>query len=204
MTGQEIEVDDSPRNPAVHQRILKTLRKRYDTPVMNNTHRAEYVECLVAFTLGSDWQLMRDWEGWDCQHTSGTRLEVKQSAARQSWDRETLAPRRHVRFDMAPRTRYWTEQEGGRWVDLNPPGRPADLYVFAWHDERRDEYADHRKVDQWRFFVVAESGLPRNQKSIGLTGLRSIASPFRIGDLKRAVRNACPESGALKGAPRYV
>ena len=173
--------------------------RRYDTPVMNNVYRADYVECLVAFTLGTDWCLtwMRgwDWAAWDCQHTSGARIEVKQGAARQSWDRETTARRRIPRFDIASRTGYWT-QDGSRWVNF--PGRPADLYVFAWHDERRDGYADHRDTSQWLFFVVAEQDLPKNRKHIGLTGLKAIVSPCRIADLKRTVESACPAQGALK------
>ena len=203
MTGCEEILDACPESQARHRRVLDMLRRQYNQAVMNNTHRAEYVECLIASELGPDWELMwergRDWAGWDCQHTTSEgRIEIKQSAARQSWDLEALAPRRSPRFDIAPRTRYWTEQGGGRWVDHQ--GRPADLYVFAWHDKRRDGDADHRNAGQWFFFVVAEQDLPRNQKSLGLTGLRAITSPCRIADLARAVRNACPEPDALKAA----
>ena len=201
MTGNKDEVDSNPRNTALHQSIQTTLMRRYDTPVMNNVYRADYVECLIAFTLGADWWLTWthgwDWAAWDCQHTSGARLEVKQSAARQSWDRETLAPLRSPRFDIAPHTGYWP-QNGSPWV--NSPGRQADLYVFAWHDERRDGYADHRDPNQWDFFVAAEQDLPKNRKQIGLTGLKSIVSPCPIADLKHAVENACPAPGALKSA----
>ena len=73
---------------------------------------------------------------------------------------------------------------------MNSPGRPADLYVFAWHDESWDGYADHRDTNQWLFFVVAEQDLPKN-RTIGLAGLKGIVSPRRIVDLKRAVKNAC-------------
>ena len=201
-------MDSNPRNAALHRRILTTLLGRYDTSVINNVHRAAYVECLVAFTLGTDWSLTWsrgwDWAAWDCQHTSGARLEVKQAAARQSWDRETLARRRHPSFDIAPRTGYWT-QDGSRWV--NCPGRPADLYVFAWHDERRYGHADHRNTNQWLFFVVAEQKLPKNRKRIGLTGLKEIVSPVspcRIADLKRAVENTCPARVALKATVEHV
>ena len=187
----------------MHQCIQATLMRRYDTPVMNNVYRADYVECLVAFTLGTDWWLTWvrgwDWAAWDCQHASGARLEVKQAAARQSWDRETLPRRRVPRFDIAPRTGYWT-QDGSRWV--NSPGRPADLYVFAWHGESRDGYADHRDANQWLFFVVAEQDLPNNQTYIGLTALKAIVSPCRITDLRRAVKNACPRTRSIQGGAR--
>ncbi len=198
-------MDSNPKNAALYRRIQTTLIRRYDTPVMNNIHRGDYVECLVTFTLGTEWWLTYtrgwDWAAWDCQHTSGARLEVKQAAARQSWDRERLAPRRAPRFDIATRTGYWTE-DGSRWV--NSPGRPADLYVFAWHDERRDGSVNHRDANQWLFFVVAEQDLPKNQKTIGLTGLKAIVSPCRIADLKRAVENACPAREALKATLEHV
>lgn len=175
----------------LHQHIQDRLMRRYDVPVMNNVYRADYVECLIALSLGPDWWLTWergwDWAPWDCQHTSGVRLEVKQSAARQSWDHgEKLAPSRAPRFDIAPRTGYWTE-DGSRWVDSL--GRPADVYVFAWHGEKRDGYVDHRDTSQWRFFVVAEPDLPKRGKSIGLTGLKALVSPCCIAELKRTVEN---------------
>ena len=207
MMRHEDEADNNPMNTDLRWRILTTLMRKYDTPVMNNVYRADYVECLVAFTRGTDWwltwRLGWDWAPWDCQHTSGVRLEVKQAAERQSWDRETPARRRSQRFDIVSRTGYWP-QDGSRWVDLDSPGRPADLYVFAWHNESRDGYADHRDTNQWLFFVVAEQDLPKNRKSIGLTGLNAIVSPCRIADLKHAVENACSAQGALKAAPEGV
>ena len=70
------------------EEILATLRGRHDRPVMNNIHRAEYVECLVAALLGPSWTLPWtagfDWSPWDLEHVSGTMIEVKQAAARQS------------------------------------------------------------------------------------------------------------------------
>ena len=199
------EVNDSPKNEVLHRRIRDMLMLRYDEPVMNNVNRGDYVECLVVIALVPEWWLTWtrgwDWAGWDCQHASGARLEVKQAAARQSWDREELAPRRAPRFDIAPRTGYWT-QDGSRWVDS--PGRPADLYVFAWHDERREGYADHRDSGQWLFFVVAERDLPSDRKRIGLRGLKALAPACRIRELKRAVEEACPKREALKAVIERV
>ena len=193
MAGHEDEPGGSSRHVASHRRIRAMLLRRYDTPVMNNVYRSDYVECLVETALAPEWWLAWtrgwDWAAWDCQHTSGARLEVKQAAARQSWDREALAPRRSPRFDIASRTGYWPQD--GMWVDS--PGRPADIYVFAWHDERREEYADHRDAGQWLFFVAAERDLPANRKHIGLSGLRVLAPACRITELRRAVGNACCE-----------
>ena len=106
MTMQEDEVDRNPRNDSPHRHILTLLRRRYDMGVMNNVYRADYVEVLVSVTLGTEWRLTWmqewDWAAWDCQHKSGARLEVKQSAARQSWDREKISKERNPRFDIAP------------------------------------------------------------------------------------------------------
>lgn len=189
-----------PKNTELHQRILTTIMCRYDRPIMNNVDRARYVEYLVALTLGEGWEPTWDWAAWDCQHDSGVRLEVKQAAAIQSWDRGKPAGNRSPRFDIARRTGY-SIQDGSRWRWVDCPGRPADLYVFAWHDESRCEIADQRDAGQWRFFVVAEQNLPKDQKSIGLTRLNVLASPsLPIAELRNAVEGACPAPGALKAA----
>ena len=205
MTMREDEVGRNPRNDSPHRHILTKLMRRYDMPLMNNVYRADYVEGLVAVTLGTEWWLTWmhewDWAAWDCQHKSGARLEVKQSSARQSWDSETISKERHPRFDIAPRTGFYTE-DGSRWVKSF--GRPADLYVFAWHGERRKVCADHRDANQWQFYVVAEQTLPEKQKSIGLPGLEAIVSPCRIVDLASAVKNTCPAPRGLKAAVEHV
>ena len=69
MTGHEDEVNRTPSNAVLHRRIQTTLMRRYDTLVMNNVYRADYVECLVAFMLGADWRLA--WaRGWDWGRTA--------------------------------------------------------------------------------------------------------------------------------------
>ena len=44
-THQEAAMDGAPKNSSLHRRILDTLMRRYDTPVMSNVYRADYVEC---------------------------------------------------------------------------------------------------------------------------------------------------------------
>lgn len=164
----------------------------YDKPIMNNTHRAHFVECLIALALGDKWQLTWqqgwDWAAWDLESKEGVRLEVKQAAARQSWD-PPETPQRIPRFDIAPRDGYWTG-EGSQWKELR--GRHADTYVFAWHGEPKAELCDQRNAEQWVFYVVPEKDLPDEQKSIGLTALENLLTPCRISELKRAVIAACP------------
>ena len=56
-----------------------------------------------------------------------------------------------------------------------PMQRHADLYVFAWHPGKDWNSAEHRRADQWEFFVVAEPNLPKppepNARQIGIVGL---------------------------------
>ena len=174
------------------------LKRRYAGPIMNNVYRGDYVECMIASVLGGDWRLTWmdgwDWAAWDCEHTpSGARLEIKQAAARQTWDKGPTPPRRNPVFDIAPRSGYWTRE--GEWIDT--PGRQADVYVFAWH-ECDDDHADHTDPQQWRFFVVAERDLPQGQKSIGLMRLTAIAESCAVADLRRAAETACPAEHDLR------
>ena len=96
---------------------------RFDRCVISNVYRADYIECLVTLTLGPAWWITWargwDWAPWDCQHPSGARLEVKQAAARQSWDRDACdrVPARGVRA-WRP-TRY-------------PAGRAGTLRLPRW------------------------------------------------------------------------
>lgn len=177
-----------------HRSILDMLMRRYDRQIIMNANRADYVECMVALALGKDWWLPWtrgwDWSPWDCEHSSGARVEIKQAAARQSWDRDALAPTRTPRFDIAPRTGYWLA-DGNQWVDR--PGRPADVYVFAWHGEREREHTDHRDADQWRFLVVAEKDLPADRKTITSKKLETLVAPCSIDVLREAVESALPE-----------
>ena len=86
-------------------------------------------------------------------------------------------------------------------------GRVADLYIFGWHPEAREEFADHRDPEQWVFIVVPTSRLPVGQKTIGLAPLRDLGESVRSDSLASAVGkmvDACsPDtvSGYENGAP---
>jgi len=161
--------------------VLEEVSRPYKKRVMNNVHRSEYVEAIVALALkASGWTRKTPWDSWDLEHESGTRLEVKQSAAAQAWKSpERQSP---ARFDIAPRTGYWDDKEEC-WV--RKPGRHADLYVFAWHGADGDT-VDQREAGSWEFYVVAERDLPE-QQSIALKVLQDLTSPCRIDALAGAV-----------------
>ena len=171
-----------PSSPLTPASILSEVSRTYDRRVMNNVHRSEYVEAIVALALkDSGWKRMTPWDSWDCEHESHVRLEVKQSAFAQGWGERSSLPR----FDIAPRTGYWING-GGQWVAQT--GRHADIYVFAWHGERRDT-ADQRDPGAWEFYVVLERDLPA-QKTIGLTTIRSRSAPRGVEELAVAVERS--------------
>ncbi len=163
-------------NIVAHAAYAAFWRKR-----ITNIHRAIIVEAIVDIALrdrGWNW-CAADYAGWDFQHEDGTRLEVKQSAALQSWNR--TEPSKPL-FDIAPRTGYY--KDGVEWIVA--PGRPAQIYVFA-HHPKTDEFADHRDPSQWRFYVLAEARLP-DHKTIMLSSIKALdASTCLFGELADTV-----------------
>ena len=178
----------------IHDRTVRRLVKSvYNQCLINNAERGTYVEHMIAPALEElQWRLTWPWAAWDFQHPEGARIEVKQSAARQPWhqrpDSEPLPRSSPGWFGIKkPSEGYYSED--GTWVETKPPQRHADIYVFAWHpvtdlrnaDRRRR--ADHRRLDQWKFFVVAEESLPapKDGKTDGIT-------PGQLVKCDRAVR----------------
>lgn len=151
------------------------------TPLIRNSIRGELVEEMVAVALEPEWGLCGgDWGACDLKQVDGLlRIQVKQSAARQSWHGDASPPPRPT-FSIATKTgRY----EGPTWIP--EPGRNAEIFIFAWHPVT-DATADHRDPAQWLFFVVAERVLP-TQKTISLSALRPLTDPVPFADLRRQV-----------------
>jgi len=178
----------------LHTRIVANLIERYDQRLIDNFARGVYVECMIAFALDKEWQLPATaWEAWDLEHSAtGARMEVKQSAAQQVMQpgfNEKPAP---PSFSIAPKKVIYNPE----FIRLDPPSRTADLYVFAWHPVEGDQ-ADHRRADQWEFYVVREDALP-DQKTIGLKRVADLAQPVGYGDLAAAVEEARAGLTSLK------
>jgi hypothetical protein len=155
----------------------------FGKPRLNNVLRAVVVEAIVSTALGKDWEwCSADWAMCDFRHADGTRLEVKQSAARQSWHRADAAPSRAV-FDIAARKQAW---DGQKWV--NSAGRNADIYLFA-HHPRTDDVCDHRDPEQWRFYLVPTCKLPLT-KTVSLSWVMQNAPGCGYGELAEAIETA--------------
>ena len=115
-------IDGMPNS--IHRNILTSLVRRYDCRVMNNTHRAEYVECLVAEFLGTGWTLPwtngYDWAPW------GYRTRLRGTAGDQAVCGPTALARWEPDSDEIAQVRYCPPQgllDAGRRVDRGP--RPA-------------------------------------------------------------------------------
>lgn len=151
--------------------------------LITNSYRGLVAEAMVASVLSPNWTwCSADYAGWDFERSDGVRLEVKQSAARQTWKRSDGKPS-ICSFDIRTRKgRY----EGAEW--FNDPGRNADLYVFAHHFVV-DEGADHCDPQQWRFYVIPTTDLP-SSKTIGLSNLTKLASALQFSKLAAIIETA--------------
>ena len=148
----------------------------FGKPLVTNVFRSLLVEAMIAKALGPEWRwCAADFAAWDLEHESGFRLEVKQSAARQSWSPPggVSSP---PRFDIAYRKGRW---DGPSWIKGR--ARHADVYVFAYHPLTSAE-ADHRRVDQWQFHVLKSATLP-DSASISLAKLSSLTMPTSLFNL---------------------
>ncbi|WP_354325385.1 hypothetical protein [Porphyrobacter sp. MBR-155] len=165
--------------------VIRRLTQRlYGCPIIRNDLRGELVEEIVAAALEPEWRLCStDWGSCDLVHsTRKIGIQVKQSAARQTWHKDNLVLPR-PRFSIKEKTGRW--EDGSRWVAK--PSRNAEVFVFAWHSDTSDA-ADHRDPQQWQFFVVAERDLPP-QGSIALSRLQSLVEPVQFAQLAMRVRS---------------
>jgi hypothetical protein len=199
-SGLVITIDGTahPRvRPTVHDVVARATAAAFDKPLVTNVHRSLLVEAIIAAALPVDWTwCAADYASHDFRHVDGTRLEVKQAAALQTWNaasgRESKAS-----FDIAPRTGEYIDN-GETW--RAGAGRNADIYVFAHHPDATTN-ADHRDPTQWRFFVVPETALP-SQKSLAISGVRALAEAVtfdqlseRVEKTRHAVTTPAPPAG---------
>lgn len=172
----------SPTGFGIDDVVEKVSRAAFGQPLVTNVLRGQVAEAIVALALEPEWSWCSgDYSGWDFERKDGLRLEVKQSAARQSW--KTAKPSK-ANFDVAARTGYYDKGTG--WI----PGtiRPAHIYVFAYHSIYED-HADHRDPSQWDFYVVPTSMLP-DVKRIALGTILPLATKASFSELKETVRAA--------------
>lgn len=180
MDNQKDHVTESGWQYSKSKVIAKVCDAAFGKPLITNVLRAQIVEAMVAIALEPEWHWCgADYAPCDFERSDGLRLEVKQSAARQSW--VTAKPSKAI-FDVAART--GRNEESG-WVEEY--GRAAQIYVFAHHNIF-DDSADHRDAAQWDFYVVPTSALP-DVKNVSLSSIKPYATFVAISELAQAVRN---------------
>ena len=82
--------------------------------LIQNNLRSIVVEAIVAKALGPAWRwCSADWAPYDFEGPGGLRLEVKQSAAQQTWSTSTSKPSKPV-YDIAARNEFVGEQADHR------------------------------------------------------------------------------------------
>ncbi len=186
---------------SVHSRVVERLvQQLYEQPIIDNVDRGVYVQYLIELALRERdrvWECMPGWSMWDLEHKrSRARIEVKQSSRRQTWSVGSQNLKSAPRFNIAPTKWYWDNEIGNPLeTELQ---RWADLYIFAYHPESDEDVADHRRPDQWEFYLVLEGKLPALQKSIGLTFARSVGSLTKFEALADEVTRAIAELPRLK------
>ena len=154
----------------------------FGKPVLMNTHRAIVAEAIVARALGDCWRhCAADWHAFDFERADGVALEVKQSAAKQSWTKNGDKPSK-VRFDIAERKRAYLND---RWINIRK--RWANIYVFAYQPCTTAD-TDHRDPHQWLFYVARESDLPI-QNSLSLNRVIQFSRPSNFDDLDKIVNS---------------
>ncbi len=161
---------------------LKVAHSAFGRPLVTNVLRGLVAEAVVALALEPEWQWCAgDYSSWDFERPDGLRLEVKQSAAKQSWATSDIPSA--CSFDIAMRKGRW---EGADWI--GEPGRAAHIYIFA-HHPIADSTADHRDPGQWRFYVVPTSELPALGR-LSLKRLQRLGLAVSFMELASAVRLA--------------
>jgi hypothetical protein len=161
--------------------LHRLFDRLYGRPLIRNVLRGELVEQIILDALGEEWLAADDYASWDIAHRElPVTIQVKQSAARQSWSVESSRPSVPTfRIDE----RYGYSEARQRWDE--PRQRHASIYIFAWH-AAIDHMADHREASQWQFHVIAADRLP-SQNSIGLKAIAALAPPASADDLRLIV-----------------
>jgi hypothetical protein len=150
----------------LHQLLIEKL---YSSPVLNNSHRGDFVEMMVLSALGPEWRHVGlGWNLWDIQHGTGAeriRIQVKQCAAPQLWGKTKRMTFQFPWSERAPdyiRRDFPNEAiEKGGWF--------CELFVVGVHLIEDKAVCDQTDVNQWRFMVVPTNELRPRQSSMMLT-----------------------------------
>ena len=148
-----------------------------------NRNRGIFAEWLVGQALGviDHDAVRREWMPWDLEYRQN-KIEVKASG--QAWNRSP-----NPRFDIARRKFSWDPATNDD-IQLDPPARVADVYVFCLHTPMpatNDNVAD---FGAWEFWVIPSRSLDSEldaQKSARPATLDRLAERIGWDRIKEAV-----------------
>jgi hypothetical protein len=151
--------------------------------ILTNTSRGIFAEFLVAKALGVvEGVRPTGWNDFDLSY-DGCKIEVKASAYVQSWHQDAPSV---IRFDIGERGSWDAETNAWR----PDPVRSADSYVFCLYAETERSRANVLDVSKWEFYALPTERINRelgNQKSVGLSRIKSMTEPVSHGQLKERV-----------------
>jgi hypothetical protein len=103
--------------PTADEIAAKAGALAYGKPLIENSYRGLIVEIMIGEALGADWRhCSGDWRGWDFEHVEGCRLEVKQSAARQTWAAPAKLSPPSFDTPRADGSLRWRDLDSSRWT----------------------------------------------------------------------------------------
>ena len=168
----------------LHQILIEKL---YSRPILNNSHRGDYVEMMVLDALGPKWNHVGlGWNLWDLQRGTGAdrvRIQVKQCAARQLWGKTKCMIFQFPWSEGAPdyiRRDFPNEA-------LEKQGWFCELFVVGVHPVEDESICDQTDVKQWQFMVVPASELRQGRSSMVLSKALKRWPLVGWSDLKTAV-----------------
>jgi hypothetical protein len=158
-----------PSTKEIRRRLSERL---FQSDIVQNNFRGEVFEEIVNSIIGAkhggDWtHCSADWNAWDFRFKNYF-LQVKQAAARQSWDSDdpVNANGRGI-FHIRPNSGYYSSE---KWNELKPQQRIAQIYLFGWHDDRTAK-ANHFDPKEWKFFVIPSRELALGKPTISVAEL---------------------------------
>lgn len=157
--------DFESKLPTVAEVTERFVQDHLGGMVLANTIRGLFLESMLSLILKQSWQYVGgSYMGWDFEDARQVRLEVKQTAYRQTWTKDDAPQSKSQPFSIR-RKRAVYNSKLGRRVSVETPYRLADIYLFARHTDRTTE-ADQRDPHGWEFAVVAEHELPARADTI--------------------------------------
>ncbi len=183
------------------------VREVFAHRILENSFRGYWCEYMIAEALGPTVRAVGlGWNAWDLQigddkseFPDRIRIQVKNSAARQSWHTQSSPISKSV-FHLSYRKRpfYFEDQNPG--VHCEEIGFMCELFVLCFHDGEDIDSVDQREPGEWKFYLlpvigpnaaVTEEELAWASKKVASNG-RPSSCDRRPGTLELGIRGRPP------------